>query len=509
MTKNSTPKRRIGAGFFWLLLLIASILFLVSLFTFSLFPKIWTVYAAGILFILLLILGRLSFKYYRSGFVKFLDIILCLALFTIAILMPYYQAKISDLFNQLVGNTTTINLYVMTEEYKQEHPEIFNYELTSSDNLLDYSNGVFASAIATDPDNQLYAIEELEKEIGNGYTLLDKSSIQAAAESLYSYESDVLIMSKAYESILIESEGYEHFREETKVIASFKRTIDSNIRESDKTLTEEPFAIYFGGNDEYGELSLEGRTDVNIVLVVNPQTSQIIMVNMPRDSYVANPAFGQQYDKLTHLGMNGISNTLDSLGDLLGTSINNYVIVNFSTYMQIIDSIDGVDVDNPYAFGYWDNPNIWYEEGPLHLDGEDALWFVRERKTLPDGDFGRIMHQQMVMKAILQKLSSTEVLLHVDDLLDGLNGKFLTNLSSDAIYTLCQKQLKDGMDWNIVSYSIEGEPGVGICAISPEEYLSVVYLYPNQVEFVQEKIKQVINGEIISEEEMPEGYIEN
>ena len=508
MTETSKPKRKIGAGFFWLLLLIASILFLISLFTFSLFPKIWTLYAAIALAVILFVLGKLSFRYYKSKAIKFTNLFLSIVLLIISILMPYYQSKISNLFNNIIGNTSTVNLYVMKEEYKEKHPDVFNNELESSDNLLDYKNGVFASMIQIDSDNQLHAISEMEKEIGKDYTLLDKQSAQAGAEAIYTYEADVLIMSKSFETILVETEGYENFREDTKIIASYTRPRNSEIKESDTSLTDEPYAIYFGGNDEYGELSIEGRTDVNILLVVNPLTSQMIMINLPRDSYIENPAFGYQYDKLTHLGVNGINNTLDGLGNLFGIEINDFVIVNFSTYMQIIDSIGGVDVDNPYGFGYWDNPDIWYDEGPLHLDGEAALWFVRERKTLPDGDFGRIMHQQMVMKAIINKLTSTEMLLHVDDLLTGLDGKFLTNVSSDAVYSFCQKQLENGEGWDIISYSIVGEVGEGICAIAPNQYLSVVYPYTNQLEFAKGEIQKLMNGEEVEQQELPEGAFE-
>ncbi|MDQ9768749.1 LCP family protein, partial [Acinetobacter baumannii] len=94
--------------------------------------------------------------------------------------------------------------------------------------------------------------------------------------------------------------------------------------------------------------------------------------------------------------------------------VDDYVLINFSTFQQIIDALGGVDVNNPYAFGFVDDPNIWFEQGHIHLDGKHALLYVRERKTLPDGDFGRSMHQQLVMQGIITKLMSPAALTKID-----------------------------------------------------------------------------------------------
>jgi hypothetical protein len=131
--------------------------------------------------------------------------------------------------------------------------------------------------------------------------------------------------------------------------------------------------------------------------------------------------------------------------------------------------------------------------------------FVRERYSLPDGDFGRNYHQQQVMHAIIDKITSPEVIVHVDDLLDALEGTFLTNLSSDSIYALCRKQLEENIDWNIVSYHVLGLVDFAECASAPGMELSVVFPYDNQVRFVSEVMGEVLNGEIVEQQEMPEG----
>lgn len=505
MTEKRRPKRKVGAGFFWLVLLIASILFVLALYTTKLLPIKWLLYIIGVLALVLIFTGLLSSKFYKNGFVKFINVLLSIVLLAFSFLLPYYNTKVLRLFNSLSNNTTTINLYVMKEEYKAAHPDNF-FDLSSSDNLQDYAYATFITSMTADGESQSYALDKVKGEIGESFNIADRDSILASVEALYLGEGDVLVMSQKYESFVSDTADYENFKNETKIIASYTREVDNNTRRGDESLTKEPFAVFVGGNDEEGELHTEGRTDVNIVLVVNPKTGQMIQVNIPRDSFIPNPMYGFANDKLTHLGVSGIDNTLEGLSNYLNVNINNYILINFTTYREVIDALGGVEVDNPYAFGFWDNPDVWFEEGHIHLDGERALLYVRERKTLPDGDFGRVMHQQLVMKAIIQKMTSGEMIYRFGSVLDGLQGKFLTNLSGDAIYGLAQRQLSEGTDWDTISYRIQGGTGMDYCAISPSEALSVVYPYENQVEIIRAEIQKLLNGEIITQLELPEGY---
>lgn len=501
MNNTNRPKRKVGAGFFWVVQLLASILVILALYTTGLLPLSWILYVASALSLLLVFTGYLSFKFYKNGFVKFIDILLSLFLLVVSVALPYYNSKILRLFNSLVGNTTRINLYVMTEDYKASHPDYF-FDTFSSDNLQDYANASFLTSLSSDTDNQVYALDKVREEIGDGFSISDQENLMAAVEALYSGNGDVLVMSQKFESFVSDNEAFANFRADTKIIASYEREVESNIRKGDQSLTKEPFAVFVCGNDEEGDLSTEGRTDVNIVLVVNPNTGQMIQINIPRDTYIPNPAYGNAYDKLTHLGVNGIENSLQGLSNYLEVNINNYILINFTTYRQVIDSLGGIDVENPYGFGFWDNPDIWFEEGALHLNGEDALLYVRERKTLPDGDFGRVMHQQLVMKSIIKKMTSREIIYRFDDVLDGLNGKFLTNMSGEGIYGLTQKQLRDGTDWDTISYRIIGYTDMGSCAISPYELLSVVVPYEEQVAIIKEEIQKLLRGETITQLEL-------
>ena len=504
--KNIKKKKRyINAQFLWLLSAIAGALMIASFSKLEMLPEGWTLIFAGIIGVILLFTLFLSSRNQKSYAVKTVNMVLCAVLLICAWLLPVYQNKITDLFNYVTGNISKINFYVLNETYRSAHPEQFMSSYVS-DNMGDHLDDVFLTSVSADALNSAKAVSKVRDEYGVDIETSDRSSYVEALEALYRGEGDVMIMSASFESMIADNEEYENFRNDVKIIYSAEKEVKNTIPASSAELTKKPFIVFFGGNDEEGELYLEGKTDVDMLVTVNPNSHQIAIVSFPRDSYVMNPYFRYE-DKLTHLGMQGIQNTLTGLGNYIHQNINNYVVINFTTFRNIINALNGVDIYNEYEFTALDGQ--YFPEGRIHLEGDAALMFVRERYSLPDGDFGRNYHQQQVMHAIIDKVTSPEVIVHVDALLDALEGTFLTNLTSESIYALCRKQLEENIDWNIVSYHVVGLTDFAECASAPGMELSVVFPYPNQVEFVSEVMSDIINGETVVQEELPEGSYED
>ena len=500
--KTSRKKKRyINAQFLWLLSALAGAALLISFSLMEMFPGSWTLILGGVLAVILFVTLILSSRNQKSYAIKIVNLVLCGAMLVLAVLMPVYQNKISDLFNIVTGNVSNINFYVINEKYRAAHPEVFAESEVSSQ-LSDHLNDLFITSVTADAVNSATAVSKVREDYGVDIQTTDRPSYLEALQALYENKGDVLIMSASFEAMIADNEEYEKFRNDLKIIGTVQREVENKIPQSSVTITKEPFIVFFGGNDEEGDLYLEGKTDVDMTVTVNPNTHQIAIVSLPRDSYVDNPAFGYG-DKLTHLGMQGIHNTLSGLGDYLGHEINNYFIINFTTFRNIINAIGGVDIYNEYEFTALDGQ--YFPEGMIHLEGEYALMFVRERYSLPDGDFGRNYHQQQVMRAMIDKIASPEVIVHVDALLEALEGTFLTNLSSDSIYAFCRKQLEENIDWNIVNYHVIGDIDFAECASAPGMELSVVFPYPNQVEFVSQVMSDIINGEIVEQQELPYG----
>lgn len=499
--KSKRKKRYINAQFLWLLSALSAAVLLMSFSRMPMFPFSWTLILAGFLAVIMIVTLLLSSRNQKSFLVKALDLLLCAVLLVMAWLLPVYQNRITELFNIVTGDISNINFYVVNEQYRSQHPEYFADSYVSYE-MSDHLNDVFLTSIGADALNAAHAVSQIKDDYGVSIQTSDRSSYIEALEALYRNEGDVLIMSASFEAMIADNEEYELFRNDLKVIKSVQKAVDNKLPSSTVSITREPFIVFFGGNDEEGELYLEGKTDVCMMVTVNPNTHQIAIVSMPRDSYVDNPAFGYG-DKLTHLGMRGIDNTLKGLKNYLGQQIDNYVIINFTTFRNIVNALGGVDVYNEYEFTALDGQ--YFPEGWIHLEGEYALMFVRERYSLIDGDFGRNYHQQQVMHAMIDKIASPEVIVHVDDLLDALEGTFLTNLSSDSIYAFCRMQLEQNIDWNIVSYHVIGLDDFAECASAPGMELSVVFPYDNQVRFVSEVMSDVMEGRTVVQQELPEG----
>lgn len=504
--KKKKKKRVLNARVIWLLLVVISMVFFISFVRMPMFPIRWAIYVLIGLLLMLAFTLFLATIAYKNIFVKTLEFLLCILLAICSVIMPKIEGQITKLFNGAEGKGTVIGFYVVNAEYKQAHPDIFsNSEV--SENIEDYAGDVFISSIAVDSVNQNYALQQLQKDINTNVSIIDRQTLLDAVNSLYNNEGQVMVLSNTMMNMITEEEGYGDFLDNVTMVTSYTKEVETNVGKTDVSLTTKPFCVFFGGNDEEGDLYLQGRTDVDMMVTVNPNSHQIAIVAMPRDSYVSNPYYGEgAYDKLTHLGLCGIDNTLNGLNQLFGLNgaLNNYVVINFTTYRQIIDALGGVDVDNDVEFTS-EFDGQYYPAGPIHLEGNYALTYVRERYAFVNGDFERNLHQQMVMQAMIQKLCSPEVIVHFESLLKALEGTFMTNISSDSIYALCKKQFDENISWNIVSYHIEGDASGYEYCTAEGDYRSVVYPYDNQIEFVSNVMNSVINGDIVTQEDIPEG----
>lgn len=224
-------------------------------------------------------------------------------------------------------------------------------------------------------------------------------------------------------------------------------------------ITKEPFVIYLSGVDTRGELTEKARSDVNILAVVNPKTKQVALINTPRDYYV-DLAGTDSKDKLTHAGLYGVENSMETLGNLYGIEVDHYIRINFAGFMTIVDALGGVDVYSDQAFtsvgspGYYDPTT--FVEGWNHLDGQAALAFARERHAFATGDVQRGINQMKVIDAMLNKIKSPTLLMSFSKLMDAASDCFVTSFSQDQISALVRMQLSDFAEWSIESYTATG-----------------------------------------------------
>jgi len=450
-------------------------------------------------------------------FTIIMNCILSVLLFAGSVYVPILQAKMKGIFvEQSDTEEVKINAYVMISAYKAAHPDVFTNTATSTD-LSDYKDSKFITQTKIDQANQAYALEDIQKQLNqNTLNIVSKNDVISAASSLYDGTGDVLILNENYASSITDVTGYESFNTDTQILYTVVKTVQVEKKaEAARDYTNTPFMVYIAGSDTRStSLNYYTRTDVDMLLTVDPVNKQILLVSIPRDWYVKNPALGNGYDKLTHLGNNGLQNTMDGLNQEFDFSyIQNYFEVNFTTFYNIVEAIGGIDINNPYAFsinngaagdtGHGEYSGYTFAEGELHLNGDQALSYVRERYNLPNGDYGRNEHQAIVLQAIIKKIASKDIISHFTSLLDNLQGNFLSSMSSDDIYSLAQMQLNDGGSWNFITYHLGGVGAHDVTASMGSQELYVSYPINTQVEFVKSEMTKVMSGKTISQGTLP------
>lgn len=356
----------------------------------------------------------------------------------------------------------------------------------------------FGVCYQNDPNTLTTALADMEKEIGEQkYNKYD--NYQELADALYNKEVDCIVVGEQFRTQL--QANHEAFNEETKVITSYTYDAKLEVTTKKTDVTENPFSVYVTGIDVYGSLKTVSRSDVNLIVTVNPKTKQILMTSIPRDCEIKLHKNGK-LDKLTHTGNYGTAETINTIQDLLDMQINYFVRTNFSGMTNIVDALGGITVESDEEFTTL-HGNYHITKGLNEMDGDKALCFVRERKHLQAGDFARGRNQQKVLSALIDKALSPKIITNFDNILSALEGTFETDMSSDEIRSLISMQLNDMADWNIINVQIEGE--YYDCYETYSMYgtkSDVMKPFDSHIKRVRELINKVEEGKKIKDSEL-------
>ena len=354
------------------------------------------------------------------------------------------------------------------------------------------------------------------------YTTKDYSNLDELMEAFYSNKVDAICLNEKYRDILHETQAYFTFQTDTRIVHQniHYTKVEKNDNPSDPVndISKDAFTVLVSGNDSYGTLQDSNtRSDANLLLTVNPKTGTILMTSIPRDYYVelvcpddeAELACPEgSYDKLTHSGLMGIKSTEKTIEKALSIKINYNVRINFSSVVNLVDALDGIDLDikkGEEVDIFYVNSQPGLSVGKHHVDGETALAFARERHAYLDGDNQRVRNQQKVFKAIFNRIVSPKMITNYGKFMDALAVAFDTNLSGDEISKFVKYELNNMPDWKIESYAIVAEPDYQFCYQS-QSYASVVQQNDVMNEVARKKIKAVLNGKSSTTVKDPSGY---
>ena len=270
-----------------------------------------------------------------------------------------------------------------------------------------------------------------------------------------------------------------------------------DVEYSELDITKDPFILYISGTDSRHGVKATARSDVNIVVVVNPKQGKILLVSIPRDTYVQLHGTTGIKDKLTHAGVYGINMSKTTIEDFLGIKIDYTAKVSFDTVVKVVDQIDGIEIDSDKEMKLkTENKEkiCEYKVGKQWVDGDCALRFARERKSYEAGDRHRGENQMQVITAIIARLSgSKNYVLNLPNILDIAADSFETSFTRDDIGSFIRMQLGQGINWKVESISVDGTGSMqGTYSMGANRPLYVMLANPGSVEAAKTKINEYL-----------------
>jgi LCP family protein required for cell wall assembly len=163
--------------------------------------------------------------------------------------------------------------------------------------------------------------------------------------------------------------------------------------------------VLLGSDSRDPDNDANGRSDTIMVVHLDKARNKAYIVSFPRDMYVSIPGYGKNKINAAY-SFGGPALTVRTLESLTGVRMDHVVLVDFEGFIGLTDDLGGVTVPNKTAFT---SHGYDYPKGKITISGKKALWFVRERHALPGGDLDRAENQRNVIKAIVAKGLSADV----------------------------------------------------------------------------------------------------
>ena len=481
--KKNKISRNVGLGIAGVQL-IATIVFVAGLLRLNMLPNM---YLAAIGILLLLFWGIILASQFFSKKNAITGKVISILISIILIVGSYFLFKTSGTIADISGG-----------DYKLDNVVVAVMADDPAEDIQGAADHTFGVQYSMNGDQITQTVEAINSELGTEITIREYDSLAEQAEALHDGEVDAIIYNEGYTGIL--EEAFEGYSENTKVIYTHSIKSELENQSSDVQVKDESFSVYISGIDVFGAIETNSRSDVNIIAVVNPTSHQILLVTTPRDYYVEIPGVsGGEKDKLTHAGIYGVDTSMATLEQLYDTDLDFYARVNFTSLIEIVDALGGVDVESEYAFttSYESGMVMNVSEGTNHFNGKEALAFSRERLNVPGGDNQRGKDQQAVITAMIKKMVSPAILTGANGILNSVSGNVETNMSESQIQELIKTQLSEGASWNITSMAAEGTGDNQYCYSYSGAPLYVMQPDQASVDAIKAAIDQVENGETL------------
>lgn len=467
-------KRKLSIVFLVIQVLISVALVGVTIFVGAIPMKFVAVLVAVMLFFLAYgIFSQMTDKIYIVGR------ILCMVVCLFYIGGGYYCVYTYSAIEEFAGNQVKIDRlsYIVLKDDAAQ----------SIYDTKDYKFGILG---VNDRANTDKALAKVEEAVGQKPEISEYEDNDTLVDALYAQDVKVIVINEANRNLI--EDYYKTFSEDTRVLSthSVETVIEEKKEQKKNDITTTPFNLYLSGIDLYGDIEQTSRSDVNVIMTVNPNTKQILLTTTPRDYYVPLSVSNGIPDKLTHAGNHGVDCSIKTLEMLYDIDIDYYVRVNFTSVQKIVDLLGGIRLYSDFDFTSDWGPS--FKKGYNQVNGKQALAFCRERHHFANGDYQRGRNHQHMVEAILNKAMSPDILPNYAKLLKTVSKNFQTNMSTKEITALCKMQLDDMAQWKVKFANANGTGASKTTFSYQSRKLYVCLPDYNSVDKISKRIKKYL-----------------
>lgn len=416
--------------------------------------------------------------FFKKKFLKIIAVVLSIIIVAISVVGIKYGQETSNFLNKAFNNNTK---------------EITRYSLVvlksnNYDSIKDLKDKKVGHLSNDELDAECQ--KKVNKKVEVSYE--DYEDLYDLYDQLIAEKLDAILINEAYLDVL--SEDYKELDETVKTIYSFSIEVEKE-KNDDKISELKPINIYVSGSDSRStDIRDKSRSDVNMIVTINPQTKEILMTSIPRDYYVQVHNQTGLKDKLTHSGIYGLDTTVKTVEDLFDIKIDYSIKIGFEAVVELVDLVDGIDVYSDKTFNSYHIKGWVVNKGVNHFNGKQALAYSRERYAYKSGDRHRIQNQQQVLEATLKKIMKDKtILLKYDELLTSLSKLYITDIPKDLISLFVKEQLSTMDTWTFDSIWVNGSNASLPTHTAPNSKRYVMIPYDEEVEEASNKIKNLLN----------------
>ena len=464
-----------------------------------------------LLYFLIYIFKNLLHIFEKKYFKFFLSSLICLVFISLFWLSNYFLTPINSFISNL-GEKEKLNYT--------------SYLITLNDTVLS-QNGVIGR-INDENDTEGFVIaEELYKKENLTNNIKDYEDYIYMLKELKEKKIEAAFVPSNYIDMVKDEEGLENISNETKIVKSLTKELvnQDTVDVSNKDFKDPLTFLIMGVDSEKNGLKENAAFNGDTLLLVafNPNTLRTTMVSFPRDTYVPIACKNNTYAKINSAASKGTNCVIDTVSNLLDIKIDYYAKINFKGVVDLVDAVDGinVDVEKP-DYNHHNNLNIncngkfceqnsdrktgkkdiiYLDPGYQTLNGEEALAYSRCRYLYQGGDLDRIKHQQQVIEALVSKVLSFNSIADFQKILNAVSNNMIINMDRNKIlsgYEVIKKILNNALrkdELVSIDKAFLETYNLRVYVPSSKSYTSAQGYYEDSLEDIKKALKQTLDLE--------------